>query len=51
MKLEELQAALDSEARKKAKRFERENKHLKAAIRKKEERIEKLEKRLKGLKK
>ena len=35
MRLEEMQAALDSEARKKAEKLEKDNKHLTVAIRKK----------------
>lgn len=48
MKLEEMRAALDSEARQKAAKLEKENKHLKAAIRRKEERIARLEDRLRS---
>ena len=43
MTLEEMQAALDSEARKKAAKLEKENKHLTTAIRKKQERIDRME--------
>lgn len=43
MKLEEMQAALDSEARQKVAKLEKENKHLTVAIRKKQERIDRLE--------
>jgi len=43
MTLEEMQAALDSEARQKAAKLEKENKHLTAAIRKKQERIDRME--------
>ena len=49
MKLEEMQAALDSEARKKAARLERDNKHLVIAIRKKQERIDWLENSLRAM--
>lgn len=43
MRLEEMQAALDSEARQKAAKLEKENKHLTVAIRKKQERIDRME--------
>lgn len=43
MKLEEMQAALDSAARKEKAKLEKENKHLTVAIRKKQERIDRLE--------
>lgn len=43
MRLEEMQAALDSEARKKAAKLEKDNHHLTVAIRKKQERIDRLE--------
>ena len=43
MKLEEMQAALDSEARQKAAKLEKDNRHLTVAIRKKQERIDRLE--------
>lgn len=46
MRLEEMQAALDSEARKKAEKLEKDNKHLTVAIRKKQERIDRLEESL-----
>lgn len=46
MRLEEMQAALDSEARQKAAKLEKDNAHLKVAIRKKEERIARLEESL-----
>lgn len=46
MKLEEMQAALDSEARKKAEKLEKDNKHLTVAIRKKQERIDRMEESL-----
>ena len=46
MRLEEMQAALDSEARQKAAKMEKDNAHLKVAIRKKEERIARLEESL-----
>lgn len=49
MKLEEMQAALDSEARKKAAKLEKENKHLTVAIRKKQERIDRLEDNLRAM--
>lgn len=49
MTLSDFKTALDSEARRKAAQLERENKRLKAAIRKKEERIERMEKRVKEL--
>lgn len=48
MKLEEMQAALDSEARQKAAKLEKENKHLTTAIRKKQERIDRLEDNLRA---
>lgn len=43
MRLEEMQVALDSEARQKAAKLEKENKHLTTAIRKKQERIDRME--------
>lgn len=49
MTLEEMQAALDSEARKKAAKLEKENKHLTVAIRKKQERIDRLEDNLRAM--
>ena len=49
MTLEEMQAALDSEARQKAAKLEKENKHLTVAIRKKQERIDRLEDNLRAM--
>ena len=46
MKLEEMQAALDSAARQEKAKLEKENKHLMVAIRKKQERIDRLEESL-----
>ena len=48
MRLEEMQAALDSEARQKAAKLEKDNKHLTVAIRKKQERIDRLEDNLRA---
>ena len=49
MRLEEMQAALDSEARQKAAKLEKENKHLTVAISKKQERIDRLEDNLRAM--
>lgn len=49
MRLEEMQAALDSEARKKAAKLEKDNRHLTVAIRKKQERIDRLENNLRSM--
>lgn len=49
MRLEEMQAALDSEAVQKAKKLEKENCHLTATIRKKQERIDQLEDALRAM--
>jgi len=49
MRLEEMQAALDSWARQKAAKLEKENKHLTVAIRKKQERIDRLEESLRDV--
>ena len=49
MRLEEMQAALDSEARQKAAKLEKENRHLTTAIRKKQERIDRLEESLRDV--
>ena len=49
MKLEEMQAALDSAARQEKAKLEKENKHLMIAIRKKQEHIDKIEKALKEM--
>lgn len=46
MKLEEMKGLLDSEAQKKADRFEKEYAHLTAVVRKKQERLDRLEKHL-----
>lgn len=49
MKLEEMQAALNSEAVQKAKTLEKEKHHLKVAIRKKQERIDQMEDTLRAM--
>lgn len=49
MNIDELRAALDTEARRKAKAFNDENRHLKNVIAKKDERILNLEKSLRGM--
>lgn len=49
MNLNELRAAFDTEARRKAKAFNDENRHLKNVIEKKDERILRLEKSLRGM--
>lgn len=49
MTLSDFKTAIDSEARRTAAQLERENKRLKAAIRKKEEHIARLEQRVKEL--
>ena len=49
MNLYELRTALDTEARRKAKAFDDENRHLKNVIAMKDERILRLEKSLRGM--
>lgn len=49
MNLDELRAAFDTEARRKAKAFDDENRHLKNVIAKKDERILRLEKSLRTM--